>query len=229
VWEIWVCDADGSNPVQLTSLGGKFAFGLRWSPDDRTVAFTLDTERKSEIYAITLNRGKHQRLIADAGQWPYWSSNGEWLYFASIRDGRLEIAKRSFKGGEAVQITRKGGDHPEESPDGKFIYYSKGWPNSMSVWRVPVGGGEEVKVLDSVHVLGQWMVGQRGIYFFSVPDKQGYSNICIYDFATGKVKKLQTIDRDLGYSIAVSPDEQTIIYPQIDQAGSHLMLVEDFH
>ena len=230
VWEIWVCDADGSNPIQLTSLGGKFAFGLRWSPDDRTIAFTLDTERKSEIYAISVNGGKHRLLIADAGQWPYWSRNGEWLYFAAIRDGRLEISKRYFKGGDAIQITRNGGDHPEESPDGKAIYYSKGWPNSMSVWRVPVGGGEEVKVLDSVHVLGQWMVGQRGIYFFSEPDKQGHSDIRVYAFATGKVKKLQTIDhRDIGYSIAVSPDEQTIIYPQLDQAGSNLMLVENFH
>jgi Tol biopolymer transport system component/DNA-binding winged helix-turn-helix (wHTH) protein len=228
-WEIWVCDADGSNPFQLTSLGGKFAFGLRWSPDDSTIAFTVDTERKSEIYAISVNGGKHRLLIADAGQWPYWSRNGEWLYFVSIRDGRAEISKRSFKRGEAVQITHNGGDHPEESPDGKVIYFSKGWPNSLSVWRVPVGGGEEVKVIDSVHVLGQWMVGQRGIYFFSVADEQGHSDIRVYDFATGKVKKLQMIDRDIGYSIAVSPDEQTIIYPQLDQAGSNLMLVENFH
>jgi hypothetical protein len=115
------------------------------------------------------------------------------------------------------------------SLDGKVIYFSKGWLNSLSVWRVPVGGGEEVKVIDSVHVRGQWMVGQRGIYFFSEPDKQGHSDICAYDFATGKVKKLQTIDRDIDYSIAVSPDEQTVIYPEADQAGRHLMLVENFH
>jgi len=43
-------------------------------------------------------------------------------------------------------------------------------PNLLSIWRVPAGGGEETKVLDSVHVGAQWTVGQRGIYFFSSPD-----------------------------------------------------------
>jgi hypothetical protein len=27
----------------------------------------------------------------------------------------------------------------------------------------------------------------------------------------------------------VSPDERTILYPQLDEAGSDLMLVENFH
>jgi Tol biopolymer transport system component len=31
--EIWMCDADGSNSVQLTSFGATDLFGPRWSPD----------------------------------------------------------------------------------------------------------------------------------------------------------------------------------------------------
>jgi hypothetical protein len=108
------------------------------------------------------------------------------------------------------------------------IYYSKGWPNALSVWKVPAGGGEEVKVLDSVHTLGEWTVGQRGIYFFSSPDRQGHSEIRLYEFATGKIRKLLTIEHKIDLAIAVSPDGQAILYTQLDEAGKDLMLVENF-
>ena len=133
-------------------------------------------------------------------------------------------------GGEAVQITRHGGeaDVPQESPDGKFLYYHKGWPSHCSVWRIPVAGGEEVKVLDSVHPYGLWEVGKQGIYFFTPPDGHGRSDLCLYKFATGKTSKILTIEPHLYHRIAVSPDEQTILCTRYEQTGSDLMLVEDF-
>jgi Tol biopolymer transport system component len=226
--EIWVCDADGSNLTRLTSSGD--ADQPRWSPDGEIIAFASGTGGKREISAISANGGKTRRLISHPaqGQWPYWSRNGEWLYFTSINKGRYDISKMPSKGGQAVQITRNGGDRPEESPDGKMIYYSKGFPNEVSLWRVPASGGEEVKVLDVVHREGQWTVGRLGIYFFSLPDTLGHSDVRIYEFATGKIKTLLTIERQIFLSIAVSPDGRTILYPQIDEAGSDLMLVENF-
>ena len=130
--------------------------------------------------------------------------------------------------GEAVQITRNSGDEPQESPDGKFLYYMKGWPEDVSVWRVSVDGNKEAKVLDSVHQEGQWAVGKDGIYFFTTPDKLGQSDICFYEFAAGQIRKLLTIQRPVGNHIAVSPDGRTILYPQSDESGSVLMLVENF-
>jgi Tol biopolymer transport system component len=224
--EVWVCDGDGSNPVQLTSLGG--IYGPRWSPDGGSIGFTVVAAGKVDIYAVNANGGKPRRLTSGQirGRWPYWSRNGQWLYFVSNTDN--EIWKMPAKGGEAVQITRNGGDTPKESPDGKLIYYSKGWPRELSVWKIPVEGGQEVKVLDSVNTAGQWTVGQLGIYFFSLPDKQGHSDLRLYEFATSKVKKLLTIERPIFFAIAVSPDGRTILYTQLDENGSDLMLVENF-
>jgi Tol biopolymer transport system component len=131
-------------------------------------------------------------------------------------------------GGEAVQITRNSGDRPEESPDGRSLYYMKGWPQAVSVWRATVDGSQEAKVLDSVDSGGEWTVGKEGIYFFTPADKMGHSDICFYEFASAQTRKLLNTQRPSENHIAVSPDGRTILYPQSEESGSVLMLVENF-
>ena len=230
--EIWVCDADGSNLTQLTSLGAPVVSEPRWSPDGANIVFYVASGGKKDIYVISASGGKPRPLIAHPGQdeWPYWSRNGQWVYFTSGRSGRFEVWKMPSKGGEAVQLTRNGGDEAQESPDGKMIYYTKGWPITRSVWRMSVEGGTEVKVLDPELAVCGWAPAPEGIYFFtSPPDKRVHVDLRLYEFSTGHIKKLLTTERDVGCAMAVSPDGRTILYTQIDEAGSDLMLVENFH
>src|SRR5262249_1985560 len=42
--EIWVCDSDGSNAVQLTSLGVGNTGAPRWSPDGERIVFHTSAE-----------------------------------------------------------------------------------------------------------------------------------------------------------------------------------------
>ncbi len=93
---------------------------------------------------------------------------------------------------------------------------------------MPVGGGEEAKVLDSVNPVGAFIVRGQGIYFFAPADVGGPSDICLYDCATGKARKILTIEQGISAYIDVSDDGRMILYPQIDEAGSDLMLVENF-
>jgi len=132
-------------------------------------------------------------------------------------------------GGTAVQVTTRGGDLPEESPDGKFLYYTKGYPNWCSVWRMPAGGGEETRVLDSTMPETPYAVAEHGIYFFRNSDKKGQVDVCFLPLMTGGVRKVLTIERSSVAELAVSPDGRTILYTQADQTGSDLMLVENFH
>ena len=117
---------------------------------------------------------------------------------------------------------------PQASADGKFIYYNRGWPGPLSIWRTPVEGGEETKIIEGVSTGGQWTVGADGIYFFTTPDAKGHSEIHLYAFATGRATKILTVERSVGGRIAVSPDSRSIFYPQYDDQGSDLMLVENF-
>jgi eukaryotic-like serine/threonine-protein kinase len=228
--EIWVCDNDGSNLTQLTSMRGPVPMSERWSWDSQNIAFyARQGEGRPEIYVISANGGVPRRLttLASGGKFPYWSRDGQWLYFASEAQIN-EIWKVRVTGGQAIQITRNRGDIPQESPDGKSVYYSKGYPNPLSVWRAPVQGGEETKVLESVHTVGQWTLAEQGIYFFRTADDKGHSDMCLYEFATGKIRTIITIDKSIYYGIAPSPDGHSILYSQLDAVGSDLMLVENF-
>jgi len=230
--EVWVCDADGSNSVQLTKLGAPNLFGPRWSPDGENIGFTAADGQKPHIYVVSAKGGKPGRLISEAAEEdsPYWSHDGKWLYFDSDRSGRSEIWRVPSKGGEAVQITSHEADQGEESPDGRFFFYSKGFPlETSSLWRIPVQGGEEVKVIDSVQTtVGLWTLVRDGIYFFAPPDKEGRNDIRLYEFSTGKSRRILTIERGVGAQIAVSPDGRWILYTHLDDAASDLMLVENY-
>jgi Tol biopolymer transport system component/tRNA A-37 threonylcarbamoyl transferase component Bud32 len=226
--QLWVCDNDGSNHAQLTSLAGRLIVGPMWSWDSRSIAFYVSQEGKPpQSFAISASGGEPRRIesLPSGGKWPYWSRDGTSVYFAADLNGG--VWKVALSGGRPVQIARTG-DVPQESPDGKYVYYHKGWPNPMSIWRVGTDGGQETKILESVHTFGAWTVAKNGIYFIRTPDQNGHSDLCIYDFATGLTRTLTTITSGIDWTISASPDGKSVLYSQIDVAGRDLMLVENF-
>ena len=172
--------------------------------------------------------GKPIRLTTDSAYdaAPSWSRDGKWVYFASKRTGQHEVWKVSAGGGEAVQVTRNGGGTAFESPDGMSIYYTKG-DYSGSLWKMPVSGGEESQVLSSVDGRAFSLVND-GIYFIPAPGADGKSSIQFLSFATAKVKMVAPISRSPAEGLSVSPDGRSILFSQFDEAGSDLMLVENF-
>jgi len=63
--EVWVCDADGSNPIQLSSFGIKVTGTPRWSPDGRWVAFDSRAGGEANIYLVDPLGGVPRKLEID--------------------------------------------------------------------------------------------------------------------------------------------------------------------
>ena len=229
-YEVWMCDADGSNLVQLTSFGGPHVGSPRWSSDGRQIAFAHLTEGHQDIYVVGTGGGQPRRLTVEPSDEvrPSWSRDGRFIYFASNRSGDWQVWKAPVAGGPAVQVTKQGGREAFESPDGKFVYYSKG-ADIFGLWRVPVEGGEEGKLLDHV-TQGFWAVLEQGIYFINLQVRP-HPAIEFFNFATGRTTQIATVDKALlwaGPGLAVSPDGRWILYVQVDQVESDIMLVEHF-
>ena len=230
--EVWVCDSNGTNPVQLTSLD-RHTGTPRWSPDGRYIAFDSRIETHSDIYLTGAEGGSPRRITTETSDdvVPSWSRDGHWIYFASNRTGDRQVWKVPAEGGEPVQVTKRGGFAAFESPDGKFVYYTK----APGIWRVAVEGGEETLVLNQpgAGYWGYWTVVDKGIYFLNAESKQ-HPVIEFFSFATGWVRQVAAMEKEAvdaergGSGIAISPDGQWILYAQVDQRGSDIILVENF-
>ena len=141
---------------------------------------------------------------------------------------RPQVWKVSAEGGPVVQVTRHGGWVPLESPDGQCLFYTK---PAGGLWRMPLPDGEEEPVSpEGVNGIGTaYAPGRKGIYFIRYATSGRKHSLVFLRFADGQTTTLAEISRPLGMGFALSPDERTILYSQIDQVSSELMLVEHLH
>jgi Tol biopolymer transport system component len=195
------------------------------------LAFESGVEGHSEVYVMNANGGNPRRLTSSIGSAnPSWSTDGRWIYFNSIEN---VIQKVPAEGGSAVPLnSNPPGWCPIESPDGKSIYFIDARDTdayNSRLWRIPVEGGESKQVLDSpFNSGGNYAIKDDGIYFISRPDPaRGYS-IRFLELATGKMKTIAELGKQLCQELAVSPDRRWALYTQTEQSGSDLMLVENF-
>ena len=230
-YEIWIADADGSNPRQLTDLQPAPTGSPRFSPDGRLIVFDAQVAGNGDIYVVPADGGQIRRLTdADSFDFmPSWSSDGKSIYFASNRGGDEQIWKMPATGGEAVQITRHAGRESYESPDGSEIYFSKA-EGVIGLWSMPSGGGEEIAIPELMEAgyWRSWTVTRSGVYFVVRAASPPY-RIAFYDFASRRVKDVATAEQPPVWvfpSLSVSVDGKTVLYTQNDQNASSIILAE---
>ena len=233
--EIWVCDSAGGDPVQLTRNKGGLGEAPRWSPDGRSFALVTAAGSRWLPSLVSADRGLLAPLATGATSVdesvPTWSRDGRWIYFSSTRSGANAIWKMPAAGGPAVQVTRHGGFIGQESPDGRFLYFTKTWdymgPASVNeIWRMPVDGGEETLVVTGVKSYRTFVVGRRGVYY--AHGESGRDSIRVHDLSTGRSKVVLELSKPIAPGLSLSPDERSLLYSQVDDEGSELMLVDNF-
>jgi hypothetical protein len=110
---------------------------------------------------------------------------------------------------------------------GRSVYYTKN-DGVSPLWKLPRDGGEEVQVIESVAKMA-FAMASTGIYFVPREDSTGHRSIQFFNFATKRIRSICPIERAIEACLSVSPDDRWILYSQVDQTGSDLMLVENFH
>jgi Tol biopolymer transport system component/DNA-binding winged helix-turn-helix (wHTH) protein len=229
--EIWISDGGGHEPVQLTSFGHSLTGTPRWSPDGRRVVFDSRAGGRPDLYVADVPEGVPHRLnvsVADDSLGS-WSRDGRWIYFLSPSGGSYQIWKVPSEGGAAIQVTRRGGWHAFESPDGRRLYYGTQFVDS-EIWSVPTSGGDEAPVPGMPHVeySAWWVPTAAGIYFIT---QRPAPAVRFFDFATRAVKEIATLPGPpapyVG-GISASSDGRYILYSQVDETASDIMLVDGF-
>jgi Tol biopolymer transport system component len=225
--ELWVSGADGSNLMQLTSLGGPLFGYLSWSPDGEQIVFHARPYGQADIFVVRVAGGTPKRLTNHPADdlVPTFSRDGRFIYFCSNRTGEYQVWRMPVAGGQPVQITKRGGDITMESEDGSFLYYSK---FEGGLWRMPVNGGEEQCIVRSLASSWAFTIGGNTLFYASGPPNNPHPRLYALSLTSGRSRPILGLDRWVGMGMSVTPDLRYLLYTELSQLGSDLMLVENF-
>ncbi len=233
--QVWLADADGSNPTRLTQAAGAGQGSPRWSPDGRTIAFDVKGESGHfDVWTARADGSGLRQVTFDASDenMPSFSRDGRSLYYASNRTGRFEIWRSRVDGGGAEQITNGGGFLPFESLDGRTLYYKRGNGDDALVARPTTGGGQERVIVDCVDYWA-YAVTASGVYHVDCkpPDAPFPPRRALHhwDAASGKDRIVAMLDfgpREI-LGLTATPDGKEIAYP-FGVMRSDLMMIEHF-
>ncbi len=229
--EIWAVESDGSNPVQLTSLGASDTGTPRWSPDGKWIAFDSRVDGHGNIYVVPAEGGASRRLTSENAEnnVPSWSGDGKWIYFSSDRTGVWQIWKIPAQGGTPVQVTQEGGFEASESPDGNSLYILRTDKGHTGLWKMSTEGGHETLLTPEPSFLTscQWA---GGICYLR--GEKNPLELMQFDFSTDRAKRVGSLDAGkiaaFIFGVSVSRDGKWLIYSRMDNAQSNIMLVENF-
>ena len=142
--EIYTCDADGSNLVQLTH-DNAISVGPCLSPDGRRLLYTGYQSGYADVYEIDLGSGARNRIMKYPGTntGAVFSPDGGRIAVTLSKDGNPELYVTGSGGGGARRLTHTSGSEssPTWSPDGGEIIYSSDERGGSQLYRLSAGGG----------------------------------------------------------------------------------------
>jgi Tol biopolymer transport system component len=228
--EIWLCDSDGSNPIQMTFFKTPLTGTARWSPDSRHLVFDSRATGHPQLYVLDIDGGP-PRLLRTTGTpdaaGPFWSADGRWIYFSS---GQPAIWKVLADGGNAVRLSDTDGFNPQESADGARIYFVRG-NDRMDVWWVPAAGGSSRR-LEGMPTLvsgDHWTPSKHGIYF--IDGAADPATLNLFDPNNRHITRVAALSGlfdGWGPGLNVSNDGHTVLYAKGDGGAADIMLIEGF-
>lgn len=151
--QIWLMDADGVNPTQITQMQ-QGACQPDWSPDGQRLVFISPCDGQSELYPgssmfIVDIDGTELTPLPTVGGGdfdPSWSPDGSRITFTSLRNGErpqifvLDLGSYEVTGlsGEYIRDLQ-----PQWSPDGSEIVFITTRNGPYQIWMMNADGSDQ--------------------------------------------------------------------------------------
>ena len=244
-WEIYVANRDGSNPVQLTSFGGRTAGSPQWSPDGAQITFDFRPNQHAHIFVIDSNGGPPKQLtFGDTDNMlPKYSADGNWIYFARRKPGGSDLWKVSRAGGDPVFVMP---DVWTFALQDSTVYYTKLF--QRGIYARSLGPGTERLIIGES---GAFTVLREGIYYLHEPasgplyagvsttvsvngpplmSRRGCQGreLRFYSLADHTSTHVLEVRLPVCHGMDVSSDRSTVFVSGTDPVQSDIILSQDF-
>lgn len=150
-WEIFVMNADGSNPVNLTKTPNANEHYPQISPDGRQMCFSVDEgegrDAVRSLYVMDIN-GKNRKKLADHAREPFWGADGKLVGFLSQEFPKFNVSDFYTTGMNFYDLA-KGEITPHVNSSNLHHLYNPGWSRNGKwiVSTVHAGMGVEHGIL----------------------------------------------------------------------------------
>ncbi|MGO9019248.1 MAG: Tol-Pal system beta propeller repeat protein TolB [Syntrophobacteraceae bacterium] len=226
--EIFYCDFDGYNPVQLTR-DNSIALSPSWSPDQSQIAFVSYKDGSPKVYGENVSNNTRYLISGFPGMniAPAWRPGRNELAVALSKDGTQDIYLVSPTG----QIIRKFGVgfgssisvSPSWSPDGQkfaFVSNESGSPQ-IYIFDVTTGQKKRLTFSGNYNVSPAW--SPKGDWIAYSGREGGEFNIFIIRSDGGDNHVLTNGGRN--ECPRWSPDGRNIAYGSTKQGGSAIRIM----
>lgn len=141
--EIYVVDADGSNPRRLTRHDA-IDVSPTWSPDGRRIAFVSDRSGTPNLYVMDADGGNLRRLTFGGYHTaPAWSPDGRFIaYEVRAGGGQFDLWLADPEGhGQTPLVTHPRSDEsPSWAPDSRKLAFQSSRTGRPEIFVVDVDG-----------------------------------------------------------------------------------------
>jgi Tol biopolymer transport system component len=190
--DIWVADADGKNPAQVTTNTRDLV--PSWFPDGDEIAFTSYRGDHRSVWATSLGNRRDHVLFDDGRDIPYarLSPDGRQLAFNRADKGITNIWTVTLPGGQPKQLTF---DHelagfPCWSPDGKFIAFQLKRGDDAYLMIMPSDGGEPTQLTSGHGRSWPYTFSPDGDKILFAGERDGVWNVSWFSRSTKQQKQL---------------------------------------
>ena len=162
-WELYLINADGSNPLNLTKTPDVDEMYAHASPDGGRLSFVADEmingQKVRNVYFMNID-GTNRLKIADNARQPCWSADGETIAYLKGEFGRYSIKDYATKGIFFYDIET--GRHTEHPNKALHHLYNICWSSDGKWFLATVHGGMGFK-----HAVLAIQADGHGIYDLS--------------------------------------------------------------
>jgi Tol biopolymer transport system component len=200
-------DPDGSNRVQLTTVGDNYSPVS--STDGNSIVFASNRNGPFNIWRMNADDGSEptQLTFGDGSYYPSVSPDNQWVAYDDLTDSGVSIWKVPMSGGDIVKVIEKY-RMAVFSPDSQLIagrYHVESGTTDVAIFSAE-GGEPLMRFIVPIQEWQrlEWLPNQRELSY--IKD----SNIFTYNRDTGTSKQITKFNSDQIYAYAWSPDYKQV-------------------